>query len=59
VLACSFEEAVAIQATQGFPRLRQVVLDGTDARLLAEFYRQLLGWRYLAFASGFRPSGRR
>jgi catechol 2,3-dioxygenase-like lactoylglutathione lyase family enzyme len=26
--------------------LRQVVLDGTDARALAEFYRQLLGWRY-------------
>ena len=46
MLACSFEEAVAMQAAQGFPRLRQVVLDGTDARLLAEFYRQLLGWRY-------------
>ena len=29
-----------------FPRLSQVVLDCTDARLLAEFYRQLLGWRY-------------
>jgi hypothetical protein len=28
--------------------LRQVVLDGTDARALAEFYRQLLGWRYRA-----------
>jgi hypothetical protein len=23
-----------------------VVLDGTDVRLLAEFYRRLLGWRY-------------
>ena len=26
--------------------LRQVVLDTTDARTLAEFYRQLLGFRY-------------
>jgi predicted enzyme related to lactoylglutathione lyase len=26
--------------------MRQVVLDCTDARALAEFYRQLLGWRY-------------
>jgi catechol 2,3-dioxygenase-like lactoylglutathione lyase family enzyme len=30
----------------GFPRLRQVVLDTTDARGLAEFYRQLLGYAY-------------
>jgi catechol 2,3-dioxygenase-like lactoylglutathione lyase family enzyme len=28
------------------PRLRQVVLDTTDARRLAEFYRQLLGLHY-------------
>lgn len=28
------------------PRLRSVVLDTTDARALAEFYRQLLGYRY-------------
>ena len=28
------------------PRLRQVVLDGTDVRALAEFYRQLLGLDY-------------
>ncbi len=28
-----------------FPTFRQVVLDATDARQLAEFYRQLLGWR--------------
>lgn len=27
-----------------FPRLRQVVLDTTDARALAEFYRRLLGF---------------
>jgi catechol 2,3-dioxygenase-like lactoylglutathione lyase family enzyme len=31
---------------EGFPVLRQVVLDTTDARALAEFYRQLLGLRY-------------
>ncbi len=30
----------------GFPALRQVVLDGTDVRVLAEFYRRLLGFRY-------------
>jgi catechol 2,3-dioxygenase-like lactoylglutathione lyase family enzyme len=29
-----------------FPTLRQVVLDTTDARGLAEFYRQLLGFEY-------------
>ncbi len=29
-----------------FPALRQVVLDCTNARLLAEFYRELLGLRY-------------
>ena len=29
-----------------FPRLLQVVLDTTDARTLAEFYRRLLGLRY-------------
>ncbi len=33
-------------AEQEFPEFRQVVLDCTDARLLAEFYRQLLGLRY-------------
>jgi hypothetical protein len=33
-------------ATQSVPLLRQVVLDCTDARLLAEFYRQLLGFQY-------------
>jgi len=35
-----------VSAEQGFPQLRQVVLDCTDARLLAEFYRRLLGLRY-------------
>ncbi len=29
-----------------YPELRQVVLDTTDARALAEFYRQLLGYEY-------------
>jgi glyoxalase superfamily protein len=29
-----------------FPTLRSVVLDATDARGLAEFYRQLLGYEY-------------
>ena len=32
----------------GFPTLQQVVLDSTDARRLAEFYRALLGYRYRA-----------
>ena len=31
---------------QEFPTLRQVVLDGTDARALAEFYRQMFGLSY-------------
>jgi len=36
-----------IDAGEGsFPTLRQVVLDCTDARRLAEFYRDLLGLRY-------------
>ena len=29
-----------------FPVMRQVVLDTTDARMLAEFYRRLLGFSY-------------
>ena len=32
--------------TGKFPTLRAVVLDTTDARTLAEFYRQLLGYDY-------------
>jgi catechol 2,3-dioxygenase-like lactoylglutathione lyase family enzyme len=35
-----------VNAEGAFPELAQVVLDCTDARMLAEFYRQLLGWRY-------------
>jgi len=34
------------QAERQYPELVQVVLDTTDARALAEFYRQLLGYRY-------------
>ena len=30
------------------PTIRQLVLDGTDIRALAEFYRQLLGYDYRA-----------
>jgi catechol 2,3-dioxygenase-like lactoylglutathione lyase family enzyme len=33
-------------ADRAFPRLAQVVLDSSDARGLAEFYRQLLGLVY-------------
>jgi catechol 2,3-dioxygenase-like lactoylglutathione lyase family enzyme len=32
--------------SDSFPSLRSVVLDTTDPRGLAEFYRQLLGYRY-------------
>src|SRR6266536_3978421 len=35
-----------METEQGFPKLRQVVLDCTDARALAEFYRELLGLQY-------------
>jgi Glyoxalase-like domain len=35
-----------VEAQRAFPELRQVVLDGTDVRVLAEFYRRLLGLRY-------------
>ena len=39
-------------ADQGHPRLLQTVLDTTDARALAEFYRELLG---LAYRPGDEP----
>ena len=35
-----------MDAGRGLPKFVQVALDSTDARVLAEFYRQLLGWRY-------------
>jgi hypothetical protein len=38
--------------TNPFPTLRTIVLDSTDARALAEFYRQLLGY---AYRSGDEP----
>ncbi len=39
---------------QGFPVIRQTVLDTTDPRRLAEFYRQLFGLRY---CPGDEPPG--
>jgi catechol 2,3-dioxygenase-like lactoylglutathione lyase family enzyme len=36
------------EGNRGLPTLRQVVLDCTDARVLAEFYRELLGFHYRA-----------
>ena len=41
-----------MDAVAGVPRFRSVVLDGVDARELAEFYRQLLG---LAYEPGDEP----
>jgi hypothetical protein len=35
-----------VERHEQFPTLRQVVLDTTNARMLAEFYRQLLGFEY-------------
>jgi Glyoxalase-like domain len=35
-----------VNARRGFPELVQVVLDSTDVRALAEFYRELLGFQY-------------
>jgi catechol 2,3-dioxygenase-like lactoylglutathione lyase family enzyme len=35
-----------VDGEPGFPSLRQVVLDGTEIRALAEFYRRLLGLHY-------------
>ena len=37
-----------MESDQTFPELRSVVLDTTDARALAEFYRKLLGYVYRA-----------
>lgn len=45
--ACPFRiEGDRVDEDHEFPTLRQVVLDCTDARALAEFYRRLLGLRY-------------
>lgn len=35
-----------MMADMGYPEFRQVVLDCTDARALAEFYREFLGLHY-------------
>jgi hypothetical protein len=43
-----------VDKEQGFPVIRQTVLDTTDPRRLAEFYRQLFGLRY---RSGDEPPG--
>ena len=40
------QTAAQTAADRGVPQLRQVVLDGTDVRALAEFYRELLGFSY-------------
>ena len=39
------------------PRIRQVVLDTTDARALAEFYRQLFGLTYRPADEATDPAG--
>jgi hypothetical protein len=45
-------EVIGMAEQEKTPTLRQVVLDATDARSLAEFYRQLLG---LAYRPGDEP----
>lgn len=40
-----------------YPRLFQTVLDCTDARALAEFYRQLLGYTYRPGHEQVNPDG--
>lgn len=40
-----------------FPSVAQVVLDTTDARALAEFYRVLLGWPYAPGHEDVDPAG--
>ncbi|MGN8244756.1 VOC family protein [Cellulomonas soli] len=42
---------------EAFPTLVQVVLDTTDARALAEFYRRLLGWDYAPGHDEVDPAG--
>ena len=43
---------------QAFPVIRQTVLDTTDPRRLAEFYRQLFGLRYCPATSRPDPASR-
>jgi catechol 2,3-dioxygenase-like lactoylglutathione lyase family enzyme len=44
----STESAPPTGSHARYPTLRQVVIDCEDARALAEFYRELLGYRYRA-----------
>jgi hypothetical protein len=46
-----------MEAEREYPELVQVVLDTTSARELAEFYRQLLGFRYRPGDDESDPSG--
>src|SRR5262249_4315540 len=46
-----------MEAEREFPELRQVVLDTTNARELAEFYRQLLGFQYRPGDDELDPNG--
>jgi catechol-2,3-dioxygenase len=50
-------EGDAVEPDRRFPQLRQVVLDSTDVRGLAEFYRQLLGYHYRPGDDQPVPSG--
>lgn len=43
--------------SEGHPQLRSVVLDTTDARGLAEFYRQVLGYEYSPGHEDTDPAG--
>lgn len=43
--------------TDTHPTVAQVVLDTTDARALAEFYRRLLGWTYPPGHEQVDPAG--
>lgn len=52
-------EVITVAEAGGVPAVRQVVLDTTDARALAEFYRALLGLRSSrGAAAGVRRPGR-
>jgi hypothetical protein len=42
----TLDAEVVVAMSETFPHIRQVVLDTTDARGLAEFYRQLFGLEY-------------
>jgi catechol 2,3-dioxygenase-like lactoylglutathione lyase family enzyme len=46
-----------VRMPDAFPRLRSVVLDTTDTRGLAEFYRALLGYEYAPGHEDTDPAG--